>query len=164
MGARAHTRCTRARPHTHSCCTFLCFVLATAILKYVCRYTYTHMLFFFYLLVSCACCLCLPFIWDVLFIVIREHAHAHAHTHAHTLLLISSILGIACHACHWSGTFFIVTHTHTRCTVARKHTDTLLLHFSLLCANESLPQPQTCGFKYAMDGKWRMKLLHGDMA
>ena len=41
------------------------------------------------------------------------------------LLLTWSIAGIACHACHSSGTFFSLWHTHARaCTHAHTHTHT----------------------------------------
>ena len=57
-----------------------------------------------------------------------ENSHAHMHTHtccilfALCLLLLTwSIAGIACRACHSSGTFFSLwhtqAHTHTRCLI-----------------------------------------------
>ena len=86
----------------------------------------------------------------------RTHAHKHTHTHTHTLLFFSSvrmavidwwngplslvviffalclllltwsIAGVACRACHSSGTFFHCdTHTHTHArTHAHTHTHT----------------------------------------
>ena len=78
------------KAHTHTCCNFLCVVLAAAVyLKYrQCRLS------------------CLPFVWDFFSL---WHTHTHTHTHArtrlatnvHPLQWISFFLRKTLNSCLW---------------------------------------------------------------